>query len=345
MPSFSFKIIGLGLVSLLLLSTPAHARILNQQPYGPLPTRVQNPLYLQFLATPLEAPKTLNRNQFETTLATTFSNLFEYDPTGTTTTNLDMEIWRTALQFSYGVTEELDVKIEVPFISNGGGFLDGFVQWYHGVFGFPNGGRNLVADNQFSYQVSQGGVSLINYGPTGFGLSDITVRTKYLLSDKIKLPFKLAILPYVKLPTGNENKGLGSGHVDAGLSLIGQKSIKRFHFTTQAGFVLLGPVTNLTAITRDYFFTFGQSIEFQIVDGFSTLVQLTGNTTAFKNVDTVTLSDPVITLDVGFAGSFLVKKGSVFLDEFFYQATFSEDVTSRGPAVDFSTLFLVGVRY
>lgn len=328
------------------LATAAHARITDLRPAGPLATRAQNPLYLQLLALPMESPQTLNRDQFETTLSTTFSNLFEFDQSGNTQTNLDMELWRTALTLGYGISDELDVKIEIPFISNSGGFLDGFVQWYHSALGVPNAGRDTVANGLFTYQVAQGGVTLINYTAAPFGLSDITLRCKYLLSDKISLPFKLAVAPYVKLPTGLKGKGLGSGHVDAGLSVLAQKSLKRFHLTTQFGAIVLGNVNNLGAITQRYFLTFGQGLELQIVDGLSALVQLTGNTTAFKNVDTTDLSYPVVDLNVGFAGN-VVNKGKKYgpIDEFFYQASFGEDIIASGPSVDFSVLLLTGIRY
>lgn len=328
----------------LFFAAPAHARITDPRPTGPLLTRTQNPLYLQLLAMPMESPQTLNDNQHEATLATTFSNLFEFDQSGTTQTNLDMELWRTALTFSYGISDELDVKIEIPFISNTGGFLDGFVQWYHSTLGVPNAGRDLVANGQFSYQVVQNGVTLINYAQSPFGLSDITLRGKYLLSDKISLPFKLAITPYIKLPTGLASKGLSSGHVDAGISVLAQKNLKRFCFTTQLGATVLGSVNNLSAVTKRTFFTFGQSFEFQITNYLSALVQLSGNTTAFKNIDSTDLSDPVIDLNVGIAGN-IVREKPGLIDEFFYQASFGEDIISSGPSVDFSVLFLTGIRY
>jgi len=330
-------------IIILLSPTVSHAKIRDLRPSGPLKIRTQHPLYLQFLAMPMESPQTLNKDQFELQIQTTFSNIFEYSPFNTTFVNFDMEIWRTALTFGYGLTEQLDVRVEIPFLSNGGGFLDGFINWYHSVFNAPTGGRELVGNNQFSYRLTQGGTTLINHSPAIIGLSDIIIRFKYLLSDHWNLPFKVAIASYIKLPTGQTSKGFSSGHIEPGFSLFFEKSLKRFHFATQVGYVFLTGHANLDSIMSQGFFQFGQSLEFQLWNGLSIITQITGNTSAFKNVDATDLTEIVLDLNVGVAGSFPLKHS--FFDEFFYQWSFSEDILSSGPSVDFSILFLSGVRF
>lgn len=332
------------LILVIIFITPlAEARIADLRSYGPLTTRSQNPLYLQFLALPMEAPTTLNRGQFETTVSTTFSNTFEFSPATNTTVNLDMETWRHAVSIGWGVTDAIDVKVEIPFVTGSGGFLDSFVQWYHGFVGVPNGGREFVANGLFTYSVSQGGTTLASHSSRGLAFSDMTLRGKIEISQYLKLPLKLAVAPYVKLPTGSTASGFSSGHLDAGLSVIAQLDFFRFHLFEQAGFVYVGGHDTLAGIMRPVFFTFGQGFEFQWADGFSTIVQLTGNTPLFKNTDAPELSEIILDLNVGFAGSFVLQ--DMPFDELFYQASFSEDVMGSGPSTDFSALFLVGVRY
>ncbi|OVE81083.1 hypothetical protein BVY03_04715 [bacterium K02(2017)] len=291
----------------------------------------------------MESPQTLNRDQFELQVETSFSNVFEFDNISNTTMNIDMEIWRTALTLGYGLNEKLDVKLELPFISTTGGFLDAFIEGYHDLFKLPYSGRGFVQNNQTSFEVIHQGSRLINHQAIALGLSDVRLRFKYLLSDHFNWPFKFAIAPYLKIPTGQSGSGLGSGQFDIGLSLLAQKSLKRFHITSHIGYVLLGKHRFLDAIIGHGFISFGQSLRFQILDGFSIITQLSGNTSAFNNVNTRDLRRIVLDLNVGFAGEFTLKK-SIF-DEFFYQWSMSEDVISSGPSVDFSILFLAGVRY
>lgn len=320
------------------------ARITDWRSYGPLHTQIQNPLHLQFLAMPMEDPQTLEYRQFETYLHTTFSNVFEYDQSGSILINMDMEIWRTVLGLGYAITPDLDVFVEVSVISNGGGFLDGMIQGYHSLFNFPNGGRELVANNQFSHTLSQNGTTLFNHAATGFGFSDTTLRFKLNASYVLPIPFEFAMAPYIKIPTGSETKGLGSGHVDFGLSFFAHKKfLRRFHSFTQLGMVVLGSHDALGALLKPTYFNFGQSFEYQIVNGLSALIQLTGSSPAFKNRDNDDLSKMIMDFNVGVAGAFPLNHK--ILDEFFYQGSFGEDILSTGPSVDFSVFFLTGVRY
>jgi hypothetical protein len=318
---------------------------------GPLRIRSQNPLYLQLLAMPMEAPPTLQHGQIEAILHTTFSNVFEVaipdqpppdlDP-DQLPLDLDMEIWRTAVILGYGVTSNFDVTIELPFISNGGGFLDSFVQHYHEAFGFPNGGRDLVEDNRFRYRLMQHGVTRFDYDSQRFGLSDIVLRGKIFIPGTKIFPLHLAIAPYVKFPTGRQSQGLSSGRTDIGLALLAQTSWQQVYLTTQVGVVILGGHAAIGDLIRTAFVSFGLSAEYKFFNALSAIVQLTGNSPAFEPVQDTELSDMILDLSVGVAGTVELRRNSK--TKFFYQATFSEDVLGSGPSVDFSVLFLVGIR-
>ena len=316
--------------------------------YGPLRTRAQNPLYLQFLALPMEAPPTLRHGQFETTLHTTYSNVFErnfFEPgfMGNTILNLDMELWRTAVVFGYGLGGHVDVTIELPFMRSNGGFLDGFVQDFHNTFGLPNGGRELVNDNQFSYALLQRGATLFDHDSQGFGLADLVVRAKLFIPESSTFPLRLALVPSLKLPTGSASQGVSSGRIDGGLSVLAQASWGRFAATSHIGGVLLGGHDNLDRLTRLGFVSFGQSLEYRVVEGLAVIIQLTGNTSAFTQVDDTPLDGIVLDLNIGLAGAFAFQQGRDA--QVFYQVALSEDVLSTGPSVDFSVFFLVGVRH
>lgn len=330
------KAVLLGL--LFLCPLIAHA-----QSNGPLLVRTQNPLYLQFLAIPMERPQTLESKQTEFYVSTTFSNMLEssFVPDQV---NFDMELWRTSINFGYGLFEDFDLFVEIPFISNAGGFLDQFVQNYHQGLGLPNGNRSLVPHGIFNFTYTDtNGNTLFNYSKTTFGLSDPTLRLKAHLNRWFKLPFDLAIIGSLKLPLGETGQGLSSGGLDAGLSLIAQKQIHKFYFTTQLGGVVTDTASPLAGIQNPGYFLFGQSIEWKISNPASLVVQITGNTPLFQNVAASDLSDMVLDLNIGFAGTQKVK--NQIFDEFFYQISFSEDLLAIGPSVDFSTLFLAGIRF
>lgn len=320
-----------------------HTRILDSQAKGPLPTRTQNPIYLQFLAMPLERATTLNRRQFETEVSVTFSNIFELNLEDENYV-ADMELWRTAFNFRYGFTENLDVSLELAFLSQFGGFLDGFIDGYHNTFGFPNGGREFRSQNDFAFSLSQDGNSIFSYDQQRLGVSDSTLRFKYNLSKMFSLKkIKLATALAVKFPVGEKNAGLSSGHFDFGMSFFLEKNFKRLHLHSQLGTVFLGGHDDIDSFLRWGFVQFGQSVEYQLTNSLSALVQITGHTSGLKNFSATELSSPVVDLSIGAAGSVALKNS--WADEFYYKFAFSEDITSQGPAIDFSLLFVAGLRY
>lgn len=342
MPLYTKQI--LAVIAIILWSSIADAKIIDLRAYGPLFTRTQHPLYLGLLAMPIESAVTLTKGQRQTQFQLTFSNMFERRTVGDVRPDIDMEIWRWALSHAYGFTDRLDLKVEMPFLTTTAGFLDPFIQWYHGLLNAPNGGRQRVPDNRFRYFMSKSGVTLFDYPSYPFGPGDISLRLKYLALEKVfDWPVKVGVAPYLKLPTGMSSRGLGSGHADLGGSVFIDTYLKRFHLVTQGGIILTTGHDSLRPLLRRAFMQFGQSAEFQIMDGWGVIAQVTGSTSAFKNVDTQLLSAPAIDMNIGFAGSFPIKHD--WWDEWYYQFSFAEDVTARGPAVDFSIMMLAGVRY
>jgi len=314
------------------------------RPFGPLPMRSQNPLYLQLLSMPLESAKAVQAQSFESTLQITYSNIFEYYPIGPDFVFYDMELWRTAFNWKYGISERLDVGVEIPVVSQVGGFLDGFIQGYHDTFGFPNGGRQREPQNQYRFFLSRNGQTLIDYNRQSLGLADVVLRCKYQLTDFHKpQAFKASVALYAKLPTGEVDAGLSSGFADFGVSVFGQKSFGRWHLNSQLGLVQLGGHKFLDEHLRFGFVQFAQSVEWQAFKSLSFLTEVSGNSSAFKGFSANPMTDMVMDLTLGVAGAKPLH--SKIADELFYSVGFSEDVLSRGPSVDFSLQWQLGLRY
>ena len=187
--------------------------------FGPFELRVQNPLYLQSLSLKPRRAKTLDVGVLELRADYAHSNLFENEQQGNNIVNLDMELIRTSLHAHYAWFENFELGIEIPFYHFGGGFLDSFIDSYHTSFGFPRGGRNLVANDTFAYQVQKNGRLLIDTSSESFGLGDITLHSKHQVLDQSSKPINLAWFFDLKLPTGDRGEGLGSGNLGFGLGL------------------------------------------------------------------------------------------------------------------------------
>lgn len=67
----------------------------------------------------------------------------------------------------------------------------------------------------------------------GSGLGDIELGAKWRWLDRG--PFTLAVKPHLGIPTGNDRRGLGSGRVNVGATLLAQYDIAQFTFIANAG--------------------------------------------------------------------------------------------------------------
>jgi hypothetical protein len=81
----------------------------------------------------------------------------------------------------------------------------------------PNGQLHIVAPTAFDSPA--GGPILFGYGDTEIGF-----KYRFIEEEKDGSRPQVGIFPLVELPTGNQNKGLGAGHVRVFLPLWVQKS-------------------------------------------------------------------------------------------------------------------------
>ena len=103
------------------------------------------------------------------------------------------------------------------------GILPGF-EFNYGLI--PNGQLHIVAVTAFDRPAGN---------PTHFGYGDTEVGFKYrfIEEDKDGARPQIGIFPLVELPTGNQDRGLGAGHVRVFLPLWVQKSFGEW--TTYGG--------------------------------------------------------------------------------------------------------------
>ncbi len=110
---------------------------------------------------------------------------------------LDGETTKLTLTY-YGVlAPNWDWNTELPVYVLGGGFMDGFIQGWHDVFGLPNGGREFAQDDQYRYRYVRGGVTLLDEHDSGAHFGDMSVGVGWQLLPQI------ALRAQVKLPTGS----------------------------------------------------------------------------------------------------------------------------------------------
>lgn len=130
---------------------------------------------------------------------------------------LDGETTRFTVAARYGLLPRLEIGAKIPYISHSTGFLDGFIDGYHGIFGFPDGGRDESPRNRLLYFYRRDGIEKIRVDASGSGIGDLQLTaTIPLYAERNRsMTFNAAL----KLPTGDSDQLRGSGSTDLALWL------------------------------------------------------------------------------------------------------------------------------
>jgi hypothetical protein len=133
---------------------------------------------------------------------------------------LDGETYRTSIALDYGLSERLAVGITVPLVAHSGGFLDGFLQDWHDLFGLSNERREEFEDNSLDYSYLESGVEVFALSDHDRGLGDVRLTANWDLLGDSDETRSLILRPGLKLPTGSSNTLRGSGSTDLSLQLL-----------------------------------------------------------------------------------------------------------------------------
>lgn len=131
---------------------------------------------------------------------------------------LDGETRRMRIDYRGALGNGWDYSLHVPMLDRGGGFLDSWIQDWHGWFGLPNGGREFATEDQYRYRYVRDGVTLLDEIEEVNGLGDVALGLGTALGQDS------ALRAMLKFPTGDgaalsgDNLG-GAVWVDLGLPL------------------------------------------------------------------------------------------------------------------------------
>jgi len=261
---------------------------------GPLQVKNQYPLFLHANQPYLE--KASPENSFSMSLS--HSSTYTVQNSRNWYFGLDMEITELNLRYKRNVRNLAEIGIDIPVISFSDGFMDGFLESYHDGFGFPDYGRKNRPLNDFLYEVRRDG-ALVVKGRTGVGLGDIrlTVKKPLLFSSD---DFVLSIKGDLELPTGRAKRGFGNGNVDAGISLLMDKTISQEIMTYwNIGYVFPGDLKGYQKIGLKDFVYGGMGVEADLGKSFSLLAQLQGQSQIYPETDLLAIDREAWLLSLG----------------------------------------------
>ena len=130
---------------------------------------------------------------------------------------LDGETYRATLLMAYGLSEKIELGVELPYLSHDGGHLDSLIEDWHSFWNLPNGERNDFPQDQLGYSYQHDNDVLVNLQDSKSGIGDLSVLMGYQLATNEQTEW--ALRGGVKLATGDADKLTGSESTDVHLGL------------------------------------------------------------------------------------------------------------------------------
>ncbi|MFT7668580.1 MAG: hypothetical protein ACI8X5_001274 [Planctomycetota bacterium] len=199
---------------------------------GPFATRNQQPMALTLMAFRPRSAKTIEKGEWGGAVNVAWSSIEEInrfgDASPTESVAFDGETVRTTLRARHGVSESLDLEVELPFLWAGSGGLDSFIEDFHELFNLPSGARETYPDDEFDMHVVSNGDELYSLEGNSLQVQDIPIFLTWQFADESEGAPAVAARFGLEIPTGSESDGFGNGAWDFGAGVIAEKSLGRW---------------------------------------------------------------------------------------------------------------------
>lgn len=187
----------------------------------------------------------------------------------------DYESWAVQLGFAYNFLKQLQIGVDMRVFSYYGGFMDSIIEGFHGLFGFPNGGREFFFQNQLYINIQNDNGITMFLDKSAFSFGDIDLWGKWTFLENKRV--SLAMLGAFKLPAGKLSALSGSDYPDAAFGLLlDYRAARYITLFAQAGAVLPFNKSNLM-------FNGMAGLEIHPSDFFSLNVQMNIKTSPISN--------------------------------------------------------------
>jgi len=268
---------------------------------------------------------------------------------------LDVETKRKKIKYKYGVFDSLEFKLEIPFLSFDGGFMDSSIESVHGMIGvsnFKQGGayRALSERNKYDYYVVKDGEFVYANNQIIYNIrGEPSIGFKWNLSEGGKVMPAVSLNLSYKFANSDrtgEQKLIRSGGVDWGHYIILSKGFENWIVYFGDGKTRIGQNFVFSSSINHQFMTLEYRIEEESSFVFQTVSQSSifpdtrskYRSTAGVNQEQRNSNLSVSTSVSGFGYKYF--SGSIFLETGFVQ-----DYNNFGNETDFVLFWEMGVHW
>jgi hypothetical protein len=305
--------------------------------YGPFPVRNFQVIQLMFLGMQGDRAAVIKKGALDVRveLAETSSIFDETSPN--ISAKIKLEQLRSGVFLRYGLTDRLEVAMEIPAIYRYQGFMNGMISQVERLTSGLSPARASLKNTGFAYNLSRNGQTLFSGGDGQLGLGDITLYGKYqMVKEQAWIP-AVSLRLAAKVPSGDEGRFFGSGHADFGAGVALEKKVvdRVILYGNFNGMLPTGPVSGLSVNPS---ISAIAAAEYLWTRAFSLVVQFDYYSSPFRNTGTDILDRGVTEIAVGY--NYRLRP------ELIWQVYGIENLDfTRGSAADFTLSTLVTYQF
>lgn len=211
---------------------------------------------------------------------------------------VDGEAYRTTVSIRTGLGSGYELEVSVPYLNFQGGFGDDWIEDFHDAFGFADGNRPLVPQDDYTVYYRSEEVEVFRGEDPSGGIGDVVV------SLKKRFPFSSdrwvgAVQGLAKLATGDEHDLYSSGSEDYGVQILFARNSDDSCFHLNLGATYLGEsrIFNLESQMR---YSGMISYEHKVGAKGSAVLQAQAFQSPFRKADVQQLAETTYLLDLGY---------------------------------------------
>jgi Protein of unknown function (DUF3187) len=266
------------------------------------------------------------------TMLMDYASLAEYTNQDNAFYVQDAEILRVQLSVARSIGRNGFILAEGSFNGSYAGFMDGFFDWYHKIFGFHVTGRSARPKNEFDYEINLANGRSYRYDSNSGFLGDVRLGAGLRHSKHWQTTVSLT-LPTSGSPAGYRKDAWSANATTTLRSEFGAE--QRFLYEGTFGVGYTPTRGQLSDLQHTTFLMVTQGLRARIAGPLHAFGNLIYHSAYYHDTGINGLDGRELTADLG--GMLRFKRGPEWL------FSLTEDLEPHGPAIDIS--FRIGSRW
>jgi hypothetical protein len=303
-------------MGILVLAAPAGAWAQGLPQFAPLNpvSTSRSGLYYQ----PLREP---TPGRWVTTTALDYASVIEYNRRADADYVQDSELLRLSLGLSRDLGARTFFMMEASAGGAYGGFMDGFLDWYHGALGIEMSERESRPRDRFLFRMTLPDGRTVERSPSGLFLGDLRVGLGFRSNTAIQTVVS------VTLPTSTGPAGYGRGDPSVNLlNTVGAAIGPRAHYEGSVGLGFTPANGSMARQQRELFLAVTSGVRLMVWGRNSVFANLFYHSPYYHGTTLPSLDRRELSLDVGW----IIQSRSG--EE--WRVGLTEDLEPGGPGVD-----------